>query len=99
MWKLLHYDHRLQVEDPRMKVEAAEFIAWRNCLSSIILESPSWTKSFLQVAVESSHRADTSAARAAARRFEDWIADGRANGLKRPHLLSRTAPGWIPDNG
>jgi len=40
VWKLLHYDHRLQVDDPRMKVAAAEFIAWRSCLSASILESP-----------------------------------------------------------
>ena len=97
VWKLLYYDHRLQVDDPRLKTEAAEFIAWRSCLSAPILDSPAWTKSFLDVAADASHRADLSAATAAARRFEEWIADGRASGLKRQHLLSRTATGWIPD--
>jgi len=97
VWKLLHYDHRLKVDDPRMQLEAAEFIAWRGCLSAAILESPIWTKSFLEVATEASRRADLSAATASAKRFEEWIADGRANGLKRQHLLSRIATGWIPD--
>jgi len=97
VWKLLHYDHRLQIDDSRMKVAAAEFIAWRSCLSASILEHPTWTKSFLEVATEASHRANLRAATDAARRFEEWIADGRASGLKRQHLLSRTTTGWIPD--
>ena len=50
VWKLLHYDHRLKIDDPRMQLEAAEFIAWRGCLSAAILASPIWTKSFLEVA-------------------------------------------------
>ena len=29
MWRIIHFDHRLQVDDPRMQIEAAEFIAWR----------------------------------------------------------------------
>lgn len=56
-----------------------------------------WAKAFLDVAAEAARRTDTSAAIASARRFEEWIADGRANELKRQHLLSRTATGWIPD--
>ena len=97
MWKLLHYDHRLKIDDQRMQLEAAEFVAWRGCLSTSTLSSATWTRSFLEVATEASRRADLSAATAAAKRFEEWIADGRANGLKRQHLLSRTATGWIPD--
>ena len=83
VWKLLHYDHRLKIDDQRMQLEAAEFIAWRGCLSTSTLSSPVWTKSFLEVADEAARRADLSAATASAKRFEEWIADGRASALKR----------------
>ena len=39
VWKLLHYDHRLQISDPLMQQDAAEFIAWRQCLSAETLST------------------------------------------------------------
>ena len=65
MWKLLHYDHRLQISDPLLQQEAAEFIAWRQCLSADALSLTVWVKSSLEVAAEASNRADDSAAAAA----------------------------------
>jgi len=97
MWKLLHYDHRLQVSDPLMQQDAAEFIAWRQCLSADTLSTTAWVKSFLEVAASAANRADDTAAAAATRRFVEWVNDGPAGGLKRMHMMSRTATGWIPD--
>ena len=97
MWKLLHYDHRLQVDDPQMREEAAAFVAWKGCLSEQALASPAWVKSFLLVADEASNKANARSAVIATKRFETWVTEGPAAGLKRQHLFSRTAVGWIPD--
>ena len=78
MWKLLHYDHRLQVNDPTMQQHAAEFIAWRLCLTTATLSSEVWVKSFLDVATLAANRADDFAASAATRRFVEWVNDGPA---------------------
>ena len=56
-----------------------------------------WVGSFLQVAAKAADRAEDQAARAATKRFADWIADGPANGLRRQHLFSRCATGWVAD--
>ena len=45
MWKLLHYDHQLQVSDPLLQQDAAEFLAWRQCLSPETLSTAVWVKS------------------------------------------------------
>ncbi len=57
-WRLLHYDHRLQVNDPTMQLQAAEFVAWRRCLSVETLSSDVWVRSFLDVATLAADRAD-----------------------------------------
>ena len=97
VWKLLRYDHRLQVADPLTQQEAAEFVAWKQCLSVDALSLPTWVKAFLEMASVAASRADDTAAAAATKRYIEWVDNGPAAGLKRLHLMSRTAVGWIPD--
>ena len=93
----MHYDHRLQVDDPHMQVEAAEFTAWRQRLSQTTLASPTWVKAFINIASDAASRADRKATALSAERFSVWVKEGPGRGLKRQHLISRTATGWIPD--
>ena len=97
MWKLLHYDHQLYVSDPELQEEAAAFRAWRTMCNEDVLSSTEWVGSLLQVAARAAARAEDQAARAATKRFADWVADGPANGLRRQHLFSRCATGWVVD--
>ena len=96
-WKLLHYDHQLNVVDPAMMEEAAAFRAWRALLNEQVLATKPWVQSFLAVAAKEAERAADRAAKAATVRFATWIADGPANGLKRQHLFSRSVSGWVAD--
>ena len=93
-WKLLHYDHMLHASDPQMKGEVAAFLAWKPCVTEMALKSSTWVTSFLEVATTASVRADYKATDLAATRFQDWVQEGPAAGLKRQHLYSRTPTGW-----
>ena len=96
-WKLLFYDHRLRADDPQLQGDAAAFMAWRPCVTEKALESVTWVKSFLEVATAPSAKADDKAVDLATTRFQDWVNEGPAAGLKRQHLFSRTATGWHDD--
>jgi hypothetical protein len=96
-WKLLNYDHQLNVADPAMLGEAAAFRVWRALLNEQVLAAKPWVQSFLAVADKEAERAADRAARAATDRFAKWLADGPANGLKRQHLFSRSVSGWVAD--
>ena len=95
VWRLLHYDHQLQIYDPALKDDGEAFTRWRSCLSVVSLQQKVWTRPFLEVAIQESKLAEAKAARLAATRFQEWIKDGPGQGSKRQHLLSRAASGWI----
>ena len=86
-WKLIHYDHQLCVADTDLQEDAAAFRAWRTLCSEEVLKSECWVESLLLVATKAATKTEDQAARAATRRFADWIADGPANGLKRQRLF------------
>ena len=96
VWRLLHYNHNLVINDPALKDDADAFSRWRSCMAWIPLQQKCWIDAFLQVAIKEAKRAETKAARLAASRFEEWIKDGPGQGQKRQHLLSRAATGWVP---
>jgi len=60
------------------------------------LSNPTWAKSFLGVAEKEADHSDAKASRLATAKFTDWLQEGPAQGLKRQHLFSRVATGWIP---
>ena len=60
------------------------------------LNNPTWAKSFLGVATKEADYADAKASRLATAKFTQWLQEGPAQGLKRQHLYSRVATGWIP---
>ena len=95
-WNLLHYAHDLTVNDPHLQADAAAFRSWTQILTRAALGNPTWTKSFLAVATKEADYADTKASRIATARFTEWLQEGPANGLRRQHLFSRVATGWIP---
>jgi len=96
MWRLLRYQHDLNVQDPFLVADAGRFIAWQKLLTHSTLSCKPMVEAFLQVAVQSAGNDDGRAAAIAAKRFADWLQEGPAKGLKRQHLLSRTAAGWTP---
>ena len=96
VWRLLHYDHRLVIDDPALKEDAAAFSRWRTCLTWATLQQKVWVHTCLDVAVKEAKHVEAKAARLATARFEAWVNDGPAKGHKRQHLLSRAASGWIP---
>ena len=53
-------------------------------------------EAFILVATKEAERAESRAVAIAAKKFAEWIQEGPAQGLKRHHLLSRTASGWTP---
>ena len=97
-WKLLYYDHQLHVADAELQEEAAAFRAWRTMCSEEVLRTAAWVGSLLQVETKAAARTEDQAARAATRRFAEWIAGGQANGLRRQHLFSRSTTGWVADS-
>ena len=97
-WKLLYYDHQLHVADAELQEEAAAFRAWRTMCSEEVLRTTAWVESLLRVATKAAARTEDQAARAATRRFAEWISGGQANGLRRQHLFSRSTTGWAADS-
>ena len=95
-WNLLHYRHDLAVDDPHLQADAAAFKAWHLLLTPLALHNSTWTKSFLAVASNEAKHADDKASRLATAKFTEWLKAGPAQGLKRQHLYSRVATGWIP---
>ena len=85
------------MDDPVLKEDVATILVGKMCLSEGTLATPAWVDSFLQMAAEAAAKAEAKANAAAAGRFEDWGKEGPAAGLKRQHLCSRNATGWIPD--
>lgn len=83
--------HRLQVNDPTLQVPKAELIACLNMLSTQILVG-----ALGHVATAMVDTTERAAGIAGAQAFTNWLHEGSANGLKRQHLLTRTATGWIP---
>ena len=95
-WKLLFYEHPLEVDDPFLQADAAAFRAWARMVTAEALSNPTWVATFVTVAAREADHASARAARLAAAKFEDWLHEGPAQGLKRQHLFSRVATGWIP---
>ena len=76
VWKLLHYDHQLNVSDPHLMEEAAAFRSWRAMCNEEVLSSTGWVDSFMQVTTRAAANTEDQAARAATKRFVEWIAGG-----------------------
>jgi len=95
-WRLLYYQHDLNVQDPYLVSDAGRFIAWQKLLTQSTLSCKPMVEAFLRVAVQSAEHADGRAAAIDAKRFADRLQDGPAELLKRQHLLSRAATGWTP---
>jgi hypothetical protein len=95
-WKLLFYQHPLEVDDPKLQTPKAVLIAWMGMLSDQILRSSFWVEAFGRVAITMAECAERAAGIAATQAFATWLQEGSASGLKRQHLLTRTATGWIP---
>jgi hypothetical protein len=96
MWKLLFYKHRLQIDDPRLQPARSEFIAWQGLITEQMLRTPFWVEALGEVATAMAEAAERTASVRASEAFAEWLQDGAAGGLKRQHLLTRTATGWIP---
>ena len=92
-WKLLFYQHQLKVDDPRMQQARVEVAKWQGMLTEQMLRTPFWVEALGEVATSMAETAERTANMHA---FADWLQDGAAGGLKRQHLLTRTATGWIP---
>lgn len=60
------------------------------------LNSEFWTKAFQKVTLKMAEQAESKAGRFTSEAFSSWLQDGPAKGLRRQHLLSRTAVGWAP---
>ena len=71
-WRLLHYQHDLNVQDPYLVADAGRFIAWQKLLTKSTLSCKPMIEAFLQVAVQSAANDDGRAAAIAAKRFADW---------------------------
>ena len=84
------------MDDPALKDDADAFSRWRSCLSWVPLQQKGWISAFLEVAIKEAKQAEAKAARLASARFEAWVKDGPGLDLKRQHLLSRAATGWVP---
>ena len=95
-WNLLYYHHNLTVDDPFLQADAAAFRSWSRVMTPSSLSNPAWAKSFLGVAEKEADHSDAKASRLATAKFTDWLHEGPAQGLKRQHLFSRVATGWIP---
>ena len=95
-WKLLFYRHQLQVDDPRMQQARCQVIAWQRLLTGQMLRSAYWVEALGKVATAMAEDTERAANVSASKAFADWLQDGPAGGLKRQHLLTRTASGWIP---
>ena len=95
IWKLLFYDHQLQVNDARLTSDAVAFTRWRQCLSWSALQNNTWVQAFRKVATTEASAAELKAGRLAAEKFTSWISEGPANGLKRQHMFARCATGWV----
>jgi hypothetical protein len=95
-WKLLFYRHLLQVNDPRLQEARGEVLAWQGLLTEQMLRTSFWVEALGEVATAMAEAAERTASIHANQAFATWLQDGAAGGLKRQHLLTRTATGWIP---
>ena len=96
MWRLLHYQHDLTVYDPLLAADAAAFRAWQKLITVEMLKAKPMLEALIIVATKETERAEARAVAMVAKKFAEWIQEGPAQGLKRQHLLSRTASGWTP---
>ena len=97
--RILSYNHPRprQTLATQAQVDSFEaFLAWRRLLSSEILNSPTWVGVLHGMAVKSAEREERAAQHASLVKWQAWIHDGQADGLRRQHRFSRTPDGWIP---
>ena len=97
--KILSYNHPRprQTLATQAQVDSFEaFLAWRRLLSSGILNSPTWAGVLHGMAVKNAEREERAAQHASLMKWQAWIHDGQADGLRRQHRFSRTPDGWIP---
>ena len=58
----------------------AAFRAWHQLISTAVLNSQAWVKSFLQVAAKEAEAAELWANTAATSKFAEWVSDGLVSG-------------------
>ena len=97
--KILYYKHpwpkiTLATQEQVKAFEA--FLVWKGLVSHQLLDSPEWARMMQGTAVENAEREERAAQYAAMVKWQAWIHEGPAAGLKRQHRFSRTPTGWIP---
>lgn len=97
LWRLLYADVSLYaIKGVRLADGVRVCIAWRARLSRQFLLNRDWAKQMYKEAYARMEVEARFAADLACKDFQSWISEGPSKGLKRQHMMPRTAVGWIP---
>ena len=75
------------------------FESWRKEITSGMLWQEEWVTYLHQATVKAAEKQERAAQVAALAKWERWIHEGPAAGLRRQHRFSRTVFGWTPTAG
>ena len=76
-----------------------KFLRWRTVVAELaeaLPKHPSWVRALREAAEKNATREEIAAQLMAMKKWELWINEGPAAGLRRQHQFSRTADGWAP---
>ena len=73
-----------------------DFQKWRELLTKQRLQHVMWVEAFRDVARKEAEKQERAAQYASFKKWELWIHEGGAGGLRRQHQFSRVANGWAP---
>ena len=73
-----------------------DFLKWRELLTEQRLQSGMWVKAFRDAARKEAEKQERAAQYASYKKWDKWIHEGAAGGLRRQHRFSRVANGWAP---
>ena len=96
LWKLLHYEHQLEVSDPALGDAKVEFQRWHEELKFEHFRDKNAAAELAAFAEGTAAREEAAASTRSVLNHRRWLQEGAAKGLGRQHKMSRTATGWIP---
>ena len=97
--KILEYRHpapRNVLANEQQRHSFDLFRRWKAVITKSMLNKDVWVELLQKMAMENAEREERAAQHASIVKWESWIHEGPANGLRRQHRYSRTTNGWIP---
>ena len=93
------YEHPRPLEGqatPEQKEGFEAFERWRRLITEEILEHSQWVIMLKKAATANAEAEERAAQKSALKKWELWINEGPASGLRRQHQYSRIQDGWAP---